>query len=514
MEKTTFASISSPPRKAGRREWIGLAVLALPTLLVSMDMTVMYLAVPAISESLKPGSSELLWITDIYGFLQAGLLITMGTLGDHIGRRKLLLYGGTAFTMASALAAFSTSTEMLIGARALLGIAGATLLPSTLSLIRNMFQDDAERTLSMGIWTTCFSAGTMLGPLVGGLLLNDFWWGSVFLMAVPIMILLLILAPLFLPEYRNQNKEYFDIPGAALLTVATLSVIYGIKQLAEHGITWPALLAMLTGIVMGIVFVRRQKTLSHPLIDLSFFQSRVFNTTLSTLMMALFSWAGIYLFVAQYLQLVLDMTPFIAGLWTIPGAAGSIVCCMLAPLAVQYVRRGYLISIGVALMALGIALLMLVDTASLPTLITATVLMAGGCGLTVMLGSDLLISSAPAEKAGTAAGIYETSTNFGCAIGIAILGSILTYLYQGTMMPAIPEGISQEAAKAASSTLGGALTVAGRLNNETGSTLITTAREALVHAMHLAAGICTVILAITSILAAVMLKGVGKTVKQ
>src|ERR687892_216647 len=253
--------------RAGRREWVGLAVIALPCLVYAMDLTVLNLAVPALSADLRPSSSQLLWIVDIYGFLVAGLLITMGTLGDRIGRRRLLLIGAAAFGVASALAAASTSAEMLIAARALLGVAGATLAPSTLSLIRNMFHHPRERTFAIGVWITSFSAGAAVGPLIGGLLLEHFWWGSVFLPALPVMGLLLVVGPRFLPEYRNPNAARLDLIGAALSLVAVLAVIYGLKQVAQDGVGWAALVSIVAGLAVGAAFVRRQQRPSGRLID-------------------------------------------------------------------------------------------------------------------------------------------------------------------------------------------------------------------------------------------------------
>src|SRR6266850_178764 len=219
--------------RAGRREWVGLGVLALPCMLISMDLTVLNLAVPHLSADLRPSSSQLLWIVDIYGFLIAGSLITMGRLGDRIGRRRLLLIGAAAFGVASVIAAFAVSAEMLIAARALLGLAAATLAPSTLSLLRNMFLDPRERTFAVGVWIASFSAGGAIGPLLGGLLLEYFWWGSVFLLNMPVMTLLLVLGPILLPEFRNPNAGRIDIGSAALSLAGVLAIIYGIKRIAE-----------------------------------------------------------------------------------------------------------------------------------------------------------------------------------------------------------------------------------------------------------------------------------------
>src|SRR5262245_33433413 len=296
-----------------------------------MDLTVLYLAVPSLTADLDPSSTELLWITDIYGFFLAGFLITMGTLGDRVGRRRLLLIGAATFGVVSVLAAFSTSVEMLIVTRALLGIAAATLAPSTLSLIRNMFLDPRQRTFAIGIWATSFSVGAALGPLLGGLLLEYFWWGSVFLLAVPVMLLLLALGPKLLPEFRDPAAGRLDLLSAGLSVVAVLAFIYGLKEIAAGGLGGRAVVAILSGLIVGVVFVLRQKRLTNPLLDLHLFRSRTFSASLAANTLSLAIAFGIFLLIAQYLQLVLGYSPLEAGLWTVPSAGGFIAGSMLAP---------------------------------------------------------------------------------------------------------------------------------------------------------------------------------------
>jgi len=242
-----------------------------------------------------------LWIVDIYGFLLAGSLITMGRLGDRIGRRRLLLTGAAAFGGASVLAAFSTRPLMLIAARALLGVAAATLAPSTLSLIRNMFLDPKQRTTAIAVWAASFSAGAAIGPPIGGLLLSHFWWGSVFLLAVPTMALLLVLGPLLLPEYRAPQPGRLDLTSAGMSVAAVLTVIYGLKEIARTGIGWLPALSILTGLAVGIAFVRRQRLLADPLIDLRLFRVRTFSLPLVANTLSLLAAFGASLFVAQYL---------------------------------------------------------------------------------------------------------------------------------------------------------------------------------------------------------------------
>src|SRR6266567_2342329 len=349
---------------AGRREWVGLAVIALPCLLYSMDLTVLYLALPSLTADLKPSSAQLLWISDIYGFMLAGFLITMGTLGDRIGRRRLLLIGAAAFGLASVLAAFASSVAMLIAARALLGIAASTLAPSTLSLIRNMFLDPRQRTIAIGIWVTSFSLGAALGPALGGLLLHFFWWGSVFLLAVPVMALLLVLGPILLPEFRDPQAGRLDLVSAGMSLVAVLAVVWGLKQLAQDGPGWPSALSIVVGLAVGVVFVRRQHTLADPLLDLRLFRVPAFSAALTTNVLSFFVGFGALLFIAQYLQLVLGLSPLAAGLWMLPASAGFILGSLLTSVLVRRVRPAFVIAAGMVRAAVGLGLFTQLDTGS------------------------------------------------------------------------------------------------------------------------------------------------------
>src|SRR5258706_13164824 len=315
--------------RAGRREWIGLAVIALPCMLYSMDLTVLNLAVPQLSAEVKPSSAKLLWIVDFYGFLVAGFLTPRGTLGTRIGRRKLLMLGETAVGTTSVLAAFSTSAQILSARPALLGLPAATLAPSTLSLIRNMFHDPQQRTFAIAVWITSFSAGAVIGPLVGGLLLEYFWWGSVFLIAVPVMVLLLLLAPIWLPEFKDPVATRMDLTSATLSLAAVLAVIYGLKHIAQNGFGWMPVWIILAGVVVGYVFVRRQKTLADALLDLRLFRVPAFSASLATNILAFMVMFSAFLYIAQYLQLVLDLSPMMAGLWSLPSAFAFIVGSML-----------------------------------------------------------------------------------------------------------------------------------------------------------------------------------------
>ena len=471
------------PARAGRREWIGLAVIALPCLVYAMDLTVLNLALPALSEDLRPTSAQLLWIVDIYGFFVAGLLITMGTLGDRIGRRRLLLIGAAAFGLASLLAALSTSAEMLIAARALLGIAGATLAPSTLSLIRNMFEDPRERTLAIGVWITSFSTGAAVGPLIGGLLLEEFWWGSVFLPALPVMALLLVVGPRLLPEYRDPKAGRLDLTSAAISLVAVLAVIYGLKRTAEGGLDAAAAVTIVAGLLVGVAFLRRQLKLADPMIDLHLFRLPAFNAALAANTFGFFVNFGIAVFIAQYLQLVLALSPFEAGLWTLPYAAGFIVGSLLTPLFVRRSRPAFVMAAGLVLAAAGFVLLAQVSgDDGLATVVSGSVVFALGLAPVYTLAADIMVGAAPPERAGAAAGISETSSEFGGALGIAILGAIGTAVYRGEIDASIPAGVRVEAAEGARDTLGAAISAGNGVPG-----LVEAARGAFTEALQLAA---------------------------
>jgi MFS transporter, DHA2 family, multidrug resistance protein len=495
--------------KAGRREWIGLAVIALPCAVYSMDLTVLNLALPTLSEELQPSSSQLLWIVDIYGFLVAGLLITMGTLGDRIGRRRLLLIGAAAFGAASVLAALSTSAEMLIATRALLGVAAATLAPSTLALIRNMFANPQERTFAIGVWITSFSGGAAIGPLVGGLLLERFWWGSVFLLALPVMALLLAVGPKLLPEFRDPEAGGLDLISAAASLIAVLAVIYGLKQIAEDGVEWIPALAIAGGLAVGTGFVRRQRTLADPLIDLRLFRVPAFTGALGANTLGFFANFGIAVFIAQYLQLVLGLSPLEAGLWTVPWAGAFIIGSMLTPVVASRSSPASTMAGGLALAAAGFGLLAQVNgDSSLATLVAGSVVLALGLAPVFTLAADLMVSAAPPERAGAAAGISETSSEFGAALGIAVLGVIGTAVYRGEVADALPAGVPPDAAEAARDTLGGAVAAGKDLPAPSASELLDAASDAFTQALQLAAGVSASVVIAAAVLAWVLLRRV------
>lgn len=497
------------PHKATRRDWIGLAVIAIPCLIYSMDLTVLHLAVPQISAEFQPSAAQLLWIVDIYGFMVAGALVTMGTLGDRIGRRKVLLYGAAAFAAASALAAAAPSAEFLIFARALQGLAAACLAPSTLSLIRNMFLDDRERSFAIGIWVAAFSAGAVIGPLFGGLLLNHFNWHAVFLINVPIMGLLLAIGPWLLPEFHDPKAGRMDLISAAQSVVAVLCIVYGMKSIAQDGIALLPLLVIIAGLVVGTLFFRRQERLADPLIDVRLFAVPAFSAALATNVLGLFTIAGMFLFVAQYLQLVQGMRPLDAGLFTAPAGCVFALGSLAAPVLIRYFRPGPVVACVLAISAAGFALLTQLSSASSLTLLFVGMLVfCIGMAPVGAITTDLVMAAAPPERAGAASAISETSFEFGGALGIAVLGSILTVAYrtnmEGAALPAMSEPWREHAVEA----LGGAIAAARTLPAADGAALVVAANEAFTYAFEVIAGVSAACTIVAAVIAGALLRNV------
>ncbi|MFE0423307.1 MFS transporter [Streptomyces sp. NPDC058953] len=495
------------PARAGRREWAGLAVLALPTMVLSMDLTVLHLATPGLSSALAPTGGQLLWILDVYGFLVAGFLMTMGTLGDRIGRRRLLLAGAAAFAAASALAALADTAELLIAARALLGVAGATLMPSTLALLTGMFRDPAQRTFAFAVWMTCFTAGEAIGPLVGGVMLQYFWWGSVFLIGIPVMLLLLVAGPLVLPEQRRPVAGRFDVPGAVLSLVAVLSVVYGAKRLAASGASPAAFAWIAGGLLVGAVFLRRQRRLAEPLVDPALFARPAFGAALATQTLAVAAMAGSQLLVMQYLQVVLGLSPLEAGLWTLPSVLCGIAATLLVPRIVSRVRPTTVIACGLATAAAGAALVAATATrADLALTVASFTVLYTGVTPVLALTTNAIVGSAPPERAGLASGISQSGAELGLAAGMAFLGSAAMAVYRGRIGETAPPGIGTGALHEAEETAGGALAVADRLPDGVGDALRDAAALAFADGLRVAAVLSAIGLAGAAVLAATVLK--------
>ncbi|MFG3116586.1 MFS transporter [Streptomyces sp. NPDC048197] len=509
----TFTSYTSPapapePR-AGRREWIALAVLLLPCLLVSMDVSVLYFAVPFLTAQLEPSSIQQLWILDVYGFVLAGLLITMGALGDRIGRRRLLLFGALLFALASGVAAYARSAEMLIAARALLGVGGATLMPSTLALIRNLFHDAKQRGKAIAIWSAATMGGIAVGPVLSGLLLEHFWWGSVFLINTPAMVLLLVCGPLLLPEFKNPTTGRFDLPGSLLSLLAMLPIVYGIKEMARNGVSVLPALALVVGLLAAAGFVHRQRTARHPMLDLELFRHRGFSVSVLMNLLAMFAIVGCAVFFTQYLQTVRGMSPLEAALWNLlPTLAVGGMAAVATALG-QRMDRAHVIALGFVLAAAGFVWLSWVEPGSaLWYVLVASSVYASGLVMVASLGNELALGAAPPERAGSASAVLESGTELGGALGMAILGSIGSAVYRGHMDDTLPAGLPQGAADAAHETLAGAAAVAAHLPAQAGRAVLTAARAAFTDGLQTAVLSAAGVMLCAAVLSVALLRGV------
>jgi MFS transporter, DHA2 family, multidrug resistance protein len=469
-----------------------------------MDLSVLFLAVPSLSDDLHPSSTELLWITDVYGFLIAGALIVMGTLGDRIGRRRVLVGGSAAFGLSSVLAALSTSPEMLVVARGLQGIAGATLIPSTMALLFAMFPHEVDRMKAMGLISLGFTGGAALGPIIGGVLLDAFSWHAVFLINVPAMLAVLALVPRLVPEFSNPAAPRVDAPSAALLMLAVLPATYGVKQLARgDGGTLPVLLVA-AGLAVGAVFLGRQGRIPNPLLNRRLFRNRVFSVALSANTLTTFVMFGTFFFVSQYLQLVLGLSPLASALWSLPGiVAMSVGTMLVVPKLAQSYRPGPLMAGGAAIMAIGLGVFGLMGTDT-PPAVVAMVLAVFQFGVAplVVLGNNLIIGSAPPEASGAAAGTSQTFNELGGALGIALLGSLGTAVYRGQV---VTDGLAGRDSSAVHDTLAGATSVGARIPH----TVLAGAQHAFTSGMTVVTALAAVVMLAVAVGIARWLGGVG-----
>ncbi|MER5763036.1 MFS transporter [Streptomyces sp. NPDC002082] len=469
----------------GANRWAVLAVLCVSLVLVALDATILHVAVPSVTEDLRPGPMELLWIVDAYPLVCAALLILFGTLGDRVGRRRILLLGYGLFGAASALAALADNAQVLIAARALLGVGGAMIMPATLSILRQVFPDRRERALAIGIWTAVAAVGAASGPVLGGFLVQHFWWGSVFLINIPLMIMILPLGRWLLPESKGSSDGPWDVLGALMAAGGVLGAVLGVKRLgAERQLVDPqALVPLLVGAALLVLFVRRQKRRAHPLIDMRMFSRPAFTTSVGCIVLAMLALVGLELIAVQYLQLVLHLSPLETGLRLLPltfaamaaGATGSYTLARTGP------RR--MVSLGFVLTAFAVLLLTLMGQHDRPVLLTVGFILLGfGLQTTLFAAYESMLSEAPAATAGGAASIGETSYQLGAGMGIALLGSVMNAAY-APGLASVP-GVSAADSTGASHSLGEAYQIAARLGGPAGESLFSAARHSFVHGLH------------------------------
>ena len=477
MSTTGTSTVEQPRVRATKKQWAALAVLMLPTLLVSIDNTVLSFALPSIARDLRPTAAAQLWIVDVYPLVLAGLLVAMGNLGDRFGRRRMLMIGASGFGIVSVFAAFAPDATWLIAARVLLGIFGAMIMPATLSLLRTLFVDRRQRRLAIAVWASGFSAGSAVGPLVGGVLLEHFWWGSVFLIAVPLLLPLLVLAPILVRESKDPTPGPFD-PLSIVLSMLTLApAVYAVKEFATAGLGPVPVVLLAVSVVSGVLFVRRLLGRENPMLDMRLFRVPSFSGAVVVNLVSVFSLVGFLYFITQHLQLVVGLSPFDAAMALAPGIVVIIVAGLAVVPVVRWVRPGFVMAFGLTLSLVAYASIAIIGSdATIVSLIVAFCVLGAGIGAAETLSNDLIISSVPEDKAGAASGVSETAYELGAVLGTAVLGSVLTASYRSSIV--VPDGVPGADATASRDTLGGAVEVASTLPDGIGEALLASARHA------------------------------------
>lgn len=415
-----------------------LVLLALPALVVAMDQNVLFLALPTLTDDLGASATSQLWVSDIYGLMVAVFLIPFGVLADRVGRRRLLLAGSAAFGILSLIAAFAPSIEVLIIARALLGIAGATIAPASLGLIVTLFPDSNERARAIGLWMACFMVGIALGPSMGGVLLEHFWWGAVFLPGVLIMVAVLVTGRRMLPESEIKVGASIDVPGALLLGAAIFSLVFGLKTAVLSSAT--GAVAAIGGFVLTALalalFIWRSRSHERPVIPVALFTQRRFSAAVGLMTMCAVLIGGTYFYFAQYLQLAAELSPIQAGLVMIIPAVAFGIGSSVGPVLTRWITPAQALAAGLLVAAVGFAVLAFtVDQRGVLFAIVGFSLAYLGFGPGAALGTDIIVGTVPSREAGASSAISETSTELGQALGIAVLGSAGTMVYRNYLAP-------------------------------------------------------------------------------
>ena len=510
---TSALPIHAPDQKAKR--WAALGVLMLPVLLVSIDNTVLAFAVPAIAKALSPSSAEQLWIVDSYPLVLSALLVPMGTIGDRIGRRKLLLIGSTGFAVISALAAFAPSALMLVVARALVGIFGAMLMPATLSILRNIFVDANERRTAIAVWAGGFSAGAALGPIVGGFLLEHFDWGSVFLLAVPILIPLLILAPIIVPESKDPNPSPVDPLSILLIMVGMTGITFGLTHTSESGFDAVAIGSILVGLIFIALFVLRQlnreKNDIQPMLDVRLFRNTVFTGAITANLVSMMVDVGFIYFVSQHLQLVSGLAPMYAGILMIPGTIATIIAGLVIVRVAPHFHPAQIVSFGLLLNGAAFAVLSVLGAHSDAVIILIFIVLGTGIGISQTISNDLMLSSVPPRKAGAASAISETSYEMGAVLGTVIIGGMLTAVYRANVV--VPSGLDESLTNHAHETLGGAVTVASHVGGEQANQLLSSAFAAFDSGVVFSSAFSAALMGVMAVISYLMIRKAPREMK-
>lgn len=506
-DRNARRDLADPPSTMAaspRRGWLAVVVLSVSLLMIGLDNTILNVALPTLQRDLDASSSQLQWIVNAYLLVFAGLLLAAGNLGDRLGRRRMLQAGLVVFGLGSILAAMSTNAGQLIACRALMGLGGALIMPSTLSIITNIFTG-AQRARAIAVWTAVAGLGIALGPVTGGWLLERFWWGSIFLVNVPIAALTLLAGFFLVPESRDPAAGRPDPIGVVLSVVGLLSLVYAIIEAPTRGWTGAVTLTAFTAAIVFLgLFVAWELRTTHPMLQLRLFRDPRFSAASASIALAFFALFGALFFLTQYLQLVLGYTPFQAGARTVPIAAGLVVGSALSAPATARLGTKVTVTCGMLLAAGGLTVLAGATPTSSYTRVLAALLLAGaGIGLAMAPATDSVMGSLPLAKASVGSAMNDTARLVGGALGVAVLGTIISQVYR-TQIAATAAQLPPAAAGPSGDSLQAALQVAVRLDANEGSALQAAARLAFTEAMNRAA-LAAGAVALTAALVALLL---------
>ncbi|MFZ0625007.1 MAG: DHA2 family efflux MFS transporter permease subunit [Acidimicrobiia bacterium] len=481
-----------------RRRWMTLGVLSLSLVIIGLDNTILNVALPTLVRELNATGSQLQWMVDAYVLVFAGLLLTMGALGDRFGRKLALNVGLVIFGAASIGAAFADSANMLIAARAMMGIGGALIMPSTLSIITNIFEG-AERGRAIAAWAAVAGLGIIIGPVIGGWLLENFWWGSIFLINVFIAIAAIVAGIGLVPESKDPDATPLDPMGAVLSVAGLVTLVYAIIEAPSKGWTDGLVLGGfgLAAVLIGL-FLWWETRVAHPMLRLEFFENPRFSAASVAITMVFFAMFGTVFLLTQYLQFVLGFTPLEAGFRVMPVATMIVA----APLSARFTERfgtKRVVTAGLVIVAGAMAILALINVDSgYGHVALAISLLGAGMGTAMAPATDSIMGSLPLAKAGVGSAMNDTTRQIGGALGVAILGSVLASAYSSSMAPAVAS-LPPQAAAQASDSIGGAVRVAGQLG-DAGPALLRAATSSFIDGMQTAVWVAAAVALIGAIL--------------